>query len=410
MYVIKVSSFNFQEKTDASEITYWPTTDWLSSTPEAQGMDSYKLNQIKFHIQNQSIAIHSVLVVRNGYIVLEEYFSQYSQDTLHPLYSVTKSFISTLISITIQKGFINSLDQKLVDFFSEKSIANLDTRKKSITLENLLTMSSGLKWDEWTYPYYDSRNDNYKMVKSGDCVQYVLDQLMVNDPGVKFNYNSGVSHVLSAIIQQTTECSTLNFAQKYLFTPLGISNVHWTRDQQGVYFGGGGLSLTSRDMAKLGYLYLNNGTWGNKSLISKEWVNKSTTGHISTQFNSNYGYQWWVLNSRGIYFASGIKGQNVIVFPKENVIVVFTADLQGVGFDLEYQLLQDYVLPAVVNNSTYFTTIIVPTEEEITSAAATPTGTTSSTKSGNILGFEFLLTIMGLIQLFSIRKSNMKSK
>ncbi len=408
-HVVNVYSSNYQDTMDFCEKTnqYWPTTEWLESTPETQGMDSNKLEQMKFSIQNQSMAIHSVIVVRNNYIVFEEYFTHYTQDTLHSLYSVTKSFISALIDLAIQKGFIKGVDQKVVEFFPEKSIANLDARKKSITLENLLTMSSGLEWDEWTYPYYDSRNDNYKMVFSGDCVQYVLDLAMINDPGVAFNYNSGGSHLLSAIIQLTTGYSTLEFAQKYLFTPLGISKAHWTRDHQGVCYGGGGLSLTPRDMAKFGYLYLKSGIWGNESLISKEWVNKSTSGLISTQFNSSYGYQWWVLNSRGIYFASGIKGQNIMVIPEENLIIVFTANLEDIGFDPEYQLLQDYILSAIVNSPTSSNT--EPISTNTSSVEFIETRTDDGSSNGLTLVSVFLYLSLATI-LTSKEKKKVKEQ
>ncbi|MFX0205602.1 MAG: serine hydrolase domain-containing protein [Candidatus Hodarchaeota archaeon] len=352
-HVVNASNSSYQNTMEfnGTTIDYWPTTGWLNSTPEAQGMDSNKLEQMKYSIQKQNIAIDSVIIVKNGYIIFEDYFSYYTQNHLHRLYSVTKSFISALIGIAIQKGYINSIDQKIVEFFPDKSIANLDSRKKSITLEHALTMSTGLKWDEWTYPYTDSRNDAYKMDFSSDCVQYVLDREMINEPGEEFEYNSGVSHVLSAIIQRSTGKSTLDFAQEVLFNPLGIYKASWARDSQGVCFGGAGLSLCPRDMAKFGYLYLNNGIWDNTTVISKEWVETSTTSLISTYFSVNYGYQWWVFPSTEIFFASGFRGQNIMVIPRENMIVVFTASLNDLGFDPEYELLQNYILRAIVNSS-----------------------------------------------------------
>ncbi len=349
-YIEVSATSDFQEP-----MKYWPTTGWLSSTPEAQGMVSAKLEQIKYRIQYYPLPIHSVVVIRNGYIVYELYPTEFTQDTLHSLYSVTKSFTSTLIGIAIQNGFINSTDDKVVDFFPERSIKNLDSRKQEMTLEHLLTMSAGLQWDEWSYPYFDSRNDYFSMIISGDCIQYVLDQPMVNTPGTEFAYNTGISHLLSAIIQQTTGFTTLEFAKKFLFTPLGISDAQWVRDSQGIYFGGSDLFLNSRDMAKLGYLYLNEGFWDNKSVISEEWVSRSTTGFSTTPFNSSYGYHWWVWESKGFYFANGVFGQNIFVIPKENMIVVFTASFNEDGFDLEYQLLQDYILPAIASDSPLIT-------------------------------------------------------
>ncbi|MHA2247230.1 MAG: serine hydrolase domain-containing protein [Candidatus Hodarchaeales archaeon] len=302
---------------------------WLSSTPEDQGMDSAELEQLIRNIKQQRIAIDSLLVIRHGFIIIEEYINleeyvshtQSNMDNMHSLYSATKSFTSALIGIAIQEGYIDNISLKVVDCFPEKTIENLDTRKKNMTLEHLLTMTTGFEWDEWTD---DSAS---KMLRSANPVEYMLNLPMIYDPGTKLVYCTGASHLLSAIIQKTTGYTTLEFARKYLFKPMGISEVQWTYDQQSIHHGGHGLSLTSRDIAKFGYLYLNNGTWNGKQIVSTDWVNKSTQTYNFFQENNGYGYQWWTLPQSNIYYASGLYGQRIYVAPENDMVVVFTANI-----------------------------------------------------------------------------------
>ena len=328
-----------------------PTTEWQASTPEEQEMDSKKLDTMMDFIGKRGLAIDSVIVVRHGYIVLEEYPNPAcSQNRLHEVHSVTKSFISALVGIAIREGFIESVEQRVVDFFPNRTIENLDSRKRSMTLEHLLTMTSGLEWDESTYPYGDSRNDVRQMYLSSDAAQFVLDRPMANDPGVGWLYNSGCSHLLSAIITQTTERSTLNFAREFLFGPLGISNVEWWLYPPGTYYGAGDLHLTSRDMAKFGYLYLNNGTWNDKQIVPTEWVARSTETSYRVPGGAGYGYQWWTLPSSGVYFASGAHGQSIFVLPNLDVVVVFTSTSRSLdvkeGPRPEPGLLFRFIMPA----------------------------------------------------------------
>lgn len=348
---ISVHSFGTNDSRD-----YWPTTSWRTTIPEAQGMNSTMLNQMKEYIKEQNIAIDSIVVIRNGYIVLEEYPNpSYNQTTRHVCYSVTKSFTSALIGIAIQLGFINSVDQKVVDFFPKRVIANMDTRKQSMTLEHLLIMSSGLEWDEWTYPYMDLqgnpdfRNSYIQLINSTDSIQFVLDRPMENVPGVKWVYNSGASHLLSAIIERTTGQPTLNFAREFLFRPLGILNVSWTQHPQGLFYGGHGLYMRPQDIAKFGFLFLNKGTWNDKQVVLADWVTQSTITSIWPQKKVGYGYQWWTLPSHGIYFASGLYGQGIIIIPEYDLVVVYTAEIKK-GFNPEFSMLFEYIIPAVIGD------------------------------------------------------------
>jgi hypothetical protein len=233
---------------------YWPTESWRTSTPEEQGMRAKTLEDMLSYIANQNHNFDSIVIIRNGYLIFEEYFdNRYSPETLHILYSVTKSITSALIGIAIDKGFIDNVSQRLIDFFPEKNIQNLDDRKKNITLEHILTMTAGFDWE--------GPDDMEHTVQSSNPIEYILNVPMQYEPGTVWYYNGGCSHLLSAILTKVTGNSTLNFAREYLFNPLGITNVFWPIDPQGIYYGGQDILLNSHDMAKIGYLFLNNGTW-----------------------------------------------------------------------------------------------------------------------------------------------------
>lgn len=311
--------------TPISASTYWPTEGWKSSTPELQGMDSELLLGMLNDIQERETNIHSVLIVRNGHLVLEAYFDPYDKDTSHVVHSVTKSITSGLVGISIREGYINGVDQLVLDQFPERTVANLDPAKQAMTLEHLLTMTSGLDWPEIGSPYVSPSNPVGQMLRSPDFVQFVLDRPMDEEPGTTFNYNSGASHLLSAIIQSKTGASTLSFAQEHLFGPLGISSVYWPSDPGGISSGGFGIRMTPRDMAKFGYLYLNDGLWDGVQIVPDEWVETSTKTHSVE--SSLYGYQWWIDSE--YYWARGILGQHIVVVPNLDMVVVFTSELTG---------------------------------------------------------------------------------
>jgi CubicO group peptidase (beta-lactamase class C family) len=313
---------------------FWPTKGWKTSTPEEQGMDAQVLTHMQDSIQQQDLRLHSLLIIRNGYIISETYFQSYNQSTRHEIYSCTKSFISSLIGIAIDKGYIDNVNHLVLDFFSENNFKNQDESKKAMTLENLLTMKSGLSWTEQD-----------PMEQSSDWVSFVLVKPMSDQPGSKFNYCSGCSHILSTIIAQTTHMRTQDFARKYVFEPLGISNYYWETDPSGNANGGWGLQLTPRDMAKLGYLYLKQGKWAGQQIISTQWIQTATQKHTDTDQRLGYGYQWWIYPHPGSYAALGVYGQAILVFPKENLIVVTTAG--ETNHDRIIKLIETYILTAI---------------------------------------------------------------
>jgi len=326
---------------------------WLHATPEEHGVDSAKLEAMRQTIDVLDLPIDSVVVVRHGEIVFEHYpnASLYGPNGLHNLYSVTKSVTSILIGIAIDEGFIEGVDQSVVGFFPDRRIANLDARKERMTLEHLLTMTSGLEWQGPDDMYHSWG----KGIQSGDPVQYALDRPMAHEPGAVWYYNGGCSHLLSAILTETTGMSTLEFAREHLFGPLGITSVRWPRDPHGIYYGGQDIWLTPYEMAKLGQLLLDGGVWNGEQIVPAEWVKAATTQAIELPWSGGYGYQWWLYPESGIYYASGAFDQHIYVIPDLDMVVVFTASnwppgiLPGErtgGAPVVDWLLGSFVLPA----------------------------------------------------------------
>jgi CubicO group peptidase (beta-lactamase class C family) len=301
-------------------------------------MDSQKLAEMLDALEQENPGLHSLLIIRNGQLVSETYFGSYQPETRHQLYSVTKSFIATLIGIALDKGYLKGTDQRIVDFFPEQTFANLDEQKAAMTLDDTLTMQTGLDWEEGDPAYRE-------MFMSSDWLKTVLDKPMDSTPGTDFNYCSGCSHVLSAVVRETTNMNPRDFAEKYLFQPLGITNFRWDVDAAGTPVGGWGLQLTPRDMAKLGYLYLCQGQWDGQQIVSAEWVENATRTHTGTDGPLGYGYQWWTHPTLNAYTALGRDGQTVFVIPELDLIVATTAATYG--HDGIFQLIQQYILPAV---------------------------------------------------------------
>ena len=297
---------------------YWPTKGWRTSTPESQGIDSEKLVQMVKWIEDYHYSIDSITIIRNGYMILDIYFYPFRKGYKHIIFSCTKSITSTLIGIAIDKGYIEDEDQPLLKFFPERAVANLSNQKKAITLEHILTMTSGLNTkDNFSYRW----DGLEKMKKSKDWIQYALDLPMADEPGNTFEYSNIGSFLLTAILQKTTKMNGFDFAKKYLFHPLGITNVTWWSSPQGISIGYSTMMLTPHDMAKIGFLYLNHGFWENKQIVSKEWVESATFGQVLTtlsqsEISDEYGYQFWV-DSKGYYMAAGYGGQVIIVVPKK---------------------------------------------------------------------------------------------
>ncbi|MFZ6846548.1 serine hydrolase domain-containing protein [Undibacterium sp. RuTC16W] len=301
--------------------TYWPTHGWRYSSPEAQGMDSQVLAGAFDYIRDHHTPIHSLTIVRNGYVVLDAYFWPFMDGQFHDVASVTKSVTSTLVGIAIGKHKLE-LRQPLTSVFNQRRIANLDEQKKRMAIEHLLTMTSGLDCHASIGEITLSQ-----MRKSADWTQFMLDLPMRDEPGSHFEYCSGGMHILSSAITKATGLSAFDFARHELFNPLGISNVAWPADGHGVSYGWGDLHLEPRDMAKLGYLWLNKGRWEDRQLVPEKLMEAAIQGRsLPMSSDTKYGYGFWIYPNRQppLFEALGRGGQRISVSPEKNVVVVFT--------------------------------------------------------------------------------------
>jgi CubicO group peptidase (beta-lactamase class C family) len=255
-----------------------------------------------------------------------------------------------LIGLAIDIGYIDNTSQTMLSFFPNRTVANLDERKESVTLRDLLTMRSGLPWDETSVPLNSPENDVYQVnYNSSGGVQYVLDRPMEYEPDEVWHYNTGASHLLSGIVQETSGMTTLDFAEQYLFDPIGIDPFYWYTDRLGVHYGGYDLQLRPLDMAKFGYLFLNNGTWDDQQVLSSNWANESTTTVTTLSNDRGYAYQWWTMPDVGVYYTAGLYGQYIFVSPGEDIVAVFTS---GYGFsdvDENPSMFRNYILDAVTD-------------------------------------------------------------
>jgi CubicO group peptidase (beta-lactamase class C family) len=325
----------------AADAPYWPTKGWRTSSPEAQGMDGARLDEMLADIRRQSTPLYSLLVIRNGYMVSETYFRGDDAGTRRELYSVTKSVVATLVGIAVDRGDMADLDAPVLGCFPERTFAHTDDLKEAMTLRHLLTMTSGLDWGEGDSTYR-------AMYMSGDWVRYVLDIPMRQAPGERFVYCSGCSHLLAAIVQQRAQGNLEDYARRHLFGPLGIKSFKWDRDSAGIPIGGWGLQLTPRDMARLGYLYLRRGEWEGKQVVSAGWIDAATQRHVATDGALGYGYQWWIYPDHGAYVALGRYGQTIFVAPEHDLVVVTTARIEG-GHEAIFRLIDEYIVPAAGN-------------------------------------------------------------
>lgn len=343
-----MESTDENEQFDETEVAKWPTTNWSTSSPKAQGINEEQLNRADKRIRKNHGNIYSLLVIRHGFLVYEQYYNGADKDTYNPVYSVTKSVMSALTGIAIRDNLFTGVDQKISEIIPDYLNNTMDDNKKNITIEHVLTMTGGLETIDNDYGGYFS---------SQDWLAYALAKPMKDSPGEKFEYNTGLTHALSKMIQEKAKMNAMEYAKEQLFNPMNIQVDYWDCDMTGCYGGGTGLYLTPRDMAKFGYLYLNKGKWDEQQLIPEEWVEASTSMKVNAYDGLDYGYLFWIQpitnkatnKTYDSYRADGAGGQKVVVIPELDTIVVVTADLQKSAKDKadNQQFIEDYVLPAV---------------------------------------------------------------
>jgi len=306
------------------DATPWPTASWEVSTPEAQGVASSALVElVDFGAKNE---MDSLLVVRHGRIVAEAYYAPFRPGMRHLVNSVTKAVVGTLAGIAVQRGEIASVDEPVLESFPWRAVANAEGSKAQLKIAHLLDMTSGLDWNE---PLTSAPPETMlEMARSRDWVGFVLDRPMAHAPGTAFNYNSGDWHLVSAILARKTWLDTLEYARRTLFAPLGIADATWRADPQGVRSGGFGLSLQPRDMAKIGYLYLQRGRWAGQRIVSEAWIDRVFHATVDMNLGSTprfrYGSGWWTIPEKRAYLAVGFLRQLIIVLPESDLVAVVT--------------------------------------------------------------------------------------
>jgi CubicO group peptidase (beta-lactamase class C family) len=341
----------------------FPVSSWATSTFEAEGLKRAPFDDLQNGIENGVYGyVDQLLLIKNGKLVFNHSFTNdyekisrgksgvlgcgfmtckdstvfgdynyyhpnwhpyYRRQQVHTLQSVTKSIASIMIGVAIKENVISSTDVKVLDFFEDYDLSMADESLKTATLENLLTMQLGMEWHELDRPI-DSTNTTGQLEESKDWIQFTLNQPMDTIPGTKWVYNSGSSQLMSGIIKKATGLHMDEYAEKYLFTPLGIENFHWKKTPGGYTDTEGGLFLEAQDLAKIGFLMLNNGIWDGQQIISSDWAKRSILKHVELDKEKGYGYQWWREDEDQveIWACKGFGGQYLLVFPKFKTIAV----------------------------------------------------------------------------------------
>ncbi len=338
---------------------YWPTQEWRTADPASAGMDPEKLNDLDQMIKSQYRNINGIVVVRKGYIVFEQYYNGYNPPDTHNVASVTKSVTSALIGIAIDAGYIKSVDQKLLSFFPEYVPGPDDIQKRTITIRHLLTMTAPFAWKTTDKIRFEPLD---RLRRQRNWVPYILNLLGRNGPLGRFQYCTAGPHLLSAIITRATGKCAREFANERLFQPLGMKEIPdyemrsfqlddvfgknvkgWIHDPNGNTIGGWGLTITLRDMARFGFLYLNRGVWDNTQVITETWIDESTA------LNSNYyGYLWWLRKegSTFAYSALGSGGSLISCIPEKDLVVAIASKIISKPLD-RWPLFEKCIIPAI---------------------------------------------------------------
>jgi len=364
---------------------------WVTASLDDVGLNKELLGDLMERIDSKEYRnVHSILIVKNGKLVFEEYFEGYAFsfsgpwssalkfrgkrtdfgiDTPHNLASVTKSVTSALVGIAIDRGHIQDVDEQLFSYLPD--YAHLSNEEKDrITLEHLLTQTSGLEWNELELWLGDMEHDLIQLFLVPDPIRYVLAKPLVTEPGTAWYYNGGGVNVLGQVIRETTGMRMDDFAERYLFAPLGITEYEWDHIKPDVIHASGNLKLRPRDMAKFGYLYLNDGRWQGQQILSDEWIAASTRQSVSIPWSSlaenlhekyadvpeshgdGYGYLWWLktyeVDGKPVEAiqATGWGGQWIGLFPDLDMVVVLTGGNYSTHEPVQ-EILTRHILPAV---------------------------------------------------------------
>ena len=356
-----LSAFTLAESTNSQ--SQWPTQQWATSSPVAEGFDPERLAGFDAEIAAGKYGfVDHMLVIRHGKIVYDRAYSHdydkiygreaaargplnahdptgpynyfnpwwhpfYQRGDLHSMQSVTKTVTSVVIGVATGRKEFPPLETPVLKFFDAATVKNLDDRKRKLTLRHLLTMTAGFDWNE-DLPYADPNNTCVLMEASYDWVRFTIDRPMAHEPGTTFQYNSGATQLLSHIFKAATGTDIEEYAARHLFAPLGIQRYFWKRSPSGLVDTEGGLYLRSHDVAKVAYLFLKQGMWDGKPIVEADWVKASLAPSIAVGDGVKYGFKWWLYpygkEGKMAWGGSGLGGQRPIVIPEYDVVVVFT--------------------------------------------------------------------------------------
>jgi CubicO group peptidase (beta-lactamase class C family) len=338
---------------------------WQIASPASVGLSKSVLcPMVKWLAESKRDNVHAVLVVRHGKLVFEQYFTgadehlgrsvgnvTFGPTVRHDERSVSKSVVSLVMGIAIDRGWIKSVDAPVFSFFPE--YASLGTpEKRRITIRDLLTMSSGIEWHEEDVPYTSPDNSEIIMDSSSDPLRAALSPPMVAVPGQIWNYNSGSTELLGAILKKATGKGVDELAGTLLFAPLGITDFTWYKHQNGIPHAAGGLRLRPRDLAKLGQMILQRGSWNSVQIVPAAWIDEATAPHLMGEALFFYGYQFWLgrslVNGQEVQWpaAVGLGGQRLFIVPPLDLVVVvnsgmYTSPRQGL---VALEVLDRYVM------------------------------------------------------------------
>lgn len=337
----------------AQQQTYFPATEWRTSTPEEQGIDSARLLAALDYAAAQKLPMDSLTVIRHGYVVLDAYYHPYTAEMQHHIWAATEGVVGMLAGIAIDQGLIAGLDQPLLALFPDRTIANRSAGKEALTIGHLLTMSSGITCGPW-----DALMKS--LLESPDTLGTLLDLRINSAPGSTFSLCPLGADILAGAVQTSAGMPLRDFADRYLFAPLGISNYRWQTYPDSSPAGEFGLYLTPHDMARLGYLYLQGGQWAGQQVVSPDWVATATCADPSTcPFYEHmevygtelggpvgYGYNWWIFQPST--YVTGIfgvdSGQVIVVAPEQDMVVVATSRSNEDPADVPMALIYNQIV------------------------------------------------------------------
>ena len=383
---------NVQSAEEGSASYSWPKVEWETSTLEDEGIDPLPITRFVEEIQSGKYGmVDHFLLIRNGRVVVDESFKRdyksvaakvrpeeriglnrrdpkydyenadyhpfYQGTDLHTLQSISKSITSLALGIAIDKGHIEGVDAPILPFFDAYDFDRSDPRRAAMTVEDLLTMRSGIEWEP-EGSFQDPETSTVSLENAEEWIQFILDHPMDTDPGTSFEYNDGASVLLGKIVGVATGKRLDKWTEERLFDPIGIDNYYWKATPDGEIDSMGGLYLSAHDLARIGLLVLRGGRWEGKSVVSENWLNQSTLPHVADTSpnddddNTAYAYKWWLPNHKTneprAISAFGFGGQRLTIIPELDVIIVFTGyDLRGEYWMAE-RTLRTEVLPRAV--------------------------------------------------------------